>query len=84
MLLADTDGRLQVKGPFLFFGYAKRLEMTRAVSTHWSSTGDLAGIDPDGYLKISGRNEDVMIRGGENIPVAYIENALYDTQRWSP
>lgn len=35
-------------------------------------------IDTDGYLRISGRTKDVIIRGGEDIPVAYVENVLYE------
>lgn len=72
-------GRLQVTGPFLFVGYAERLAMTRE-SFHgdWFETGDLASIDADGYLTIVGRTKDVIIRGGENIPVAYVENVLYE------
>ncbi|KAA9159360.1 AMP-binding protein [Amycolatopsis acidicola] len=75
----DTEGRLQVAGPFLFVGYAERLEMTRAgFDGDWFDTGDLATIDADGYLRIAGRTKDVIIRGGENIPVAYVENVLYE------
>jgi non-ribosomal peptide synthetase component E (peptide arylation enzyme) len=82
VLPADTDGRLQVTGPFLFAGYAKRLEMTRELfDGNWFDTGDVAHIDSDGYLKISGRTKDVIIRGGENIPVAYVENALYENPK---
>jgi len=78
-LAAGTEGRLQVRGPFLFVGYAERLEMTRAsFDGDWFDTGDLAVIDEDGYLSITGRTKDVIIRGGENIPVAYVENALYE------
>ena len=79
------EGALQVRGPFLFVGYAERLEMTRELMRpaddgrdDWFDTGDLAFIDEDGYLRISGRTKDVIIRGGENIPVAYVENALYE------
>jgi glutaryl-CoA dehydrogenase/cyclohexanecarboxylate-CoA ligase len=80
---AGTEGRLQVRGPFLFVGYAKRLEMTRASFEEggWFDTGDLAIIDEDGYVKLSGRTKDVIIRGGENIPVVYVENALYEDPR---
>jgi len=79
---AGTDGRLQVTGPFLFAGYARRLEMTRELfDGKWFGTGDIARIDSDGYLKISGRTKDVIIRGGENIPVAYVENALYENPK---
>jgi acyl-CoA synthetase (AMP-forming)/AMP-acid ligase II len=74
-----TEGRLQVTGPFLFVGYAERLEMTReSFDGEWFDTGDLATIDADGYLSISGRTKDVIIRGGENIPVVYVENVLYE------
>ncbi|GLY68811.1 AMP-binding protein [Amycolatopsis taiwanensis] len=74
-----TEGRLQVAGPFLFVGYAERLEMTRAAFTgEWFDTGDLGVIDAEGYLRIAGRTKDVIIRGGENIPVAYVENVLYE------
>ncbi len=75
-----SQGRLQVRGPFLFVGYARRLELTRTLFTAdgWFDTGDLAEIDADGYVKISGRTKDIIIRGGENIPVAYVENVLYE------
>ncbi len=76
---SGTEGRLQVTGPFLFVGYAERLEMTRELfEGEWFDTGDLATIDADGYLRISGRTKDVIIRGGENIPVAYVENVLHE------
>lgn len=81
-LASGTEGRLQVKGPFLFVGYARRMELTRAAfDGEWFDTGDLAVIDADGYVKISGRTKDVIIRGGENIPVVYVENALYEDPR---
>jgi cyclohexanecarboxylate-CoA ligase len=78
-LPAGREGRLQVRGPFLFVGYAERLELTRAsFDGDWFDTGDVAVVDEDGYLNITGRTKDVIIRGGENIPVAYIENVLYE------
>jgi cyclohexanecarboxylate-CoA ligase len=81
-LQAGTEGRLQVTGPFLFVGYARRMALTRgAFDGEWFDTGDLAVIDKDGYVKISGRTKDVIIRGGENIPVVYVENALYEDPR---
>lgn len=53
--------------------------MTRAsFDGDWFDTGDLATIDEGGYLAIAGRTKDVIIRGGENIPVAYVENVLYE------
>lgn len=76
------EGRLQVRGPFVFIGYAKRLEMTRELFEEgWFDTGDLAKIDDEGYVRLSGRTKDVIIRGGENIPVAYVENVLYENPK---
>ncbi len=43
----------------------------------WFDTGDLARIDERGYLRITGRSKDVIIRGGENIPVVEVESLLY-------
>src|SRR6478672_6050837 len=82
VLPAGEAGRLQVRGPFLFVGYARRLEMTRELFFDgFFDTGDLAYVDEKGYLKLSGRTKDVIIRGGENIPVAYVENALYENPK---
>lgn len=78
-LPANTEGRLQVRGPSVFVGYARRLDVTREhFDGDWFDTGDLAVIDDDGYVRISGRTKDMVIRGGENIPVAYVENVLYE------
>lgn len=75
----DTEGKLWVKGPFLFLGYLNQLEATREqFDGEWFDTGDLATIDAEGYLRIAGRSKDVIIRGGENIPVSYVENVLYE------
>lgn len=80
-----TEGRVQVRGPFLFVGYAKRLEQTHKQYTKdgWFDTGDLASMDEDGYLSISGRTKDIIVRGGENIPVAYVENVLYENHDYA-
>lgn len=76
---ADIEGRLQIQGPFLFQGYLGQLDATRDLyDGDWFDTGDLGSIDAEGYLKIAGRTKDVIIRGGENIPVAYVENVLYE------
>jgi cyclohexanecarboxylate-CoA ligase len=76
---AEAEGRLQIQGPFLFQGYLGQLDATRELfDGDWFDTGDLGSIDAEGYLKIAGRTKDVIIRGGENIPVAYVENVLYE------
>jgi len=74
-----SEGDLLVKGPAQFVGYWKRPEFTREghTSDGWFKTGDRATLDPDGYVSITGRSKDVIIRGGENIPVAEVENALF-------
>src|SRR5690606_16336996 len=44
----------------------------------WFKTGDLGKLDDDGYVRIIGRSKDIVIRGGENIPIIEIENILLD------
>jgi cyclohexanecarboxylate-CoA ligase len=72
-----VDGRLQVRGASLFVGYLKRPQLYNLDADGWFDTGDLARIDAEGYIRICGRSKDVIIRGGENIPVVEIEAALY-------
>src|SRR5262249_41938208 len=43
----------------------------------WYRTGDLATIDADGYLRLTGRVKDIINRGGEKVPVAEIEQLLH-------
>lgn len=76
---AGTEGRLQVKGPVLFHGYLDQLDKTREeFDGDFFDTGDLAVMDEDGYISLAGRTKDIIVRGGENIPVAYVENVLYE------
>ena len=72
-----TVGALQVRGASLFVGYLKRAHLYRLDEEGWFDTGDLARMDAEGYIRICGRSKDVIIRGGENIPVVEIEAALY-------
>ncbi|WP_150305806.1 cyclohexanecarboxylate-CoA ligase [Pseudomonas saliphila] len=74
---AGQEGNLLVRGASLFVGYLKRPELYSVDAEGWFATGDLATIDADGYIRITGRTKDVIIRGGENIPVVEIENLLY-------
>ena len=60
-----------------FGGYLKRPHLNNTDADGWFDTGDLAYIDADGYIRISGRSKDVIIRGGENIPVFEVEALLY-------
>jgi cyclohexanecarboxylate-CoA ligase len=67
-----VDGELCVRGPELFVGY---LGGTRRQPDEWFCTGDLASID-DGWLTITGRLKDVVIRAGENISMSEVESVL--------
>ncbi len=73
----DTEGHLQVRGMANFVGYLKKPELFATDAEGWFGTGDLARMRDDGYIRISGRSKDVIIRGGENIPVVEVEELLY-------
>lgn len=76
-LQPGASGDLLVRGPSLFAGYLKRPQLNGVDAQGWCNTGDIAFIDDEGYIRISGRSKDVVIRGGENIPVVEVENLLY-------
>ena len=71
------SGRLLVRGCQMFTGYYKKSELKTFDAEGWFDSGDLAYMDGEGYIRISGRVKDVLIRGGENVPVVEIENLLY-------
>ena len=70
-------GRLQCRGISMFVGYFRRPDLSQPTPDGWFDTGDLARMDADRYIRITGRAKDIIIRGGENIPVVEIENLLY-------
>ncbi|RPH44660.1 MAG: cyclohexanecarboxylate-CoA ligase [Burkholderiales bacterium] len=70
-------GRLLVRSASNFGGYLKRPQWNNTDADGWFDTGDLARVDASGYIRIDGRSKDVIIRGGENIPVVEIEALLY-------
>lgn len=77
--VVGTEGLLEARGPFLFQGYLGGRERTLdEFDGDWFVTGDLAIIDEEGYIRLSGRSRDVIVRGGETIPVIYVENVLYE------
>ena len=74
----EVEGELQVKGAGLFIGYYDRADFTGAAfSDGWFRTGDRAVIHRDGFVSLTGRSKDIVIRGGENIPVVEIESLIY-------
>ena len=76
-LPAGQTGRLLVRGAQMFLGYYKRPDIETFDADGWFDTGDLAYADDEGYIRINGRTKDVLIRGGENVPVVEIEALLY-------
>lgn len=74
---AGEQGSLQVRGCSNFLGYLKRPELDPSDPDGWFDTGDLARMDADGYIRIAGRSKDIIIRGGENIPVVEVEGLLF-------
>lgn len=76
-LPTGTAGRLLLRSCSNFGGYLHRPHLNGTDAEGWFDTGDLARIDEQGYVRITGRSKDVIIRGGENIPVVEIESMLY-------
>ncbi len=84
--LVDPDGRqvepgepgeILSRGPECFLGYTDASLTARVFDEDgWYRTGDIGMLDPDGYLSITDRISDVIIRGGENISAAEVEEVL--------
>jgi 2,3-dihydroxybenzoate-AMP ligase/mycobactin salicyl-AMP ligase len=77
-LSSDQEGELVTKGPGVFAGYLKNPEENKKsfLRGGFFRTGDRAKIDLSGNLKITGRTKDIIIRGGENISPALVEELL--------
>jgi acyl-CoA synthetase (AMP-forming)/AMP-acid ligase II len=76
-LEAGSEGEICVMGPRVMAEYHKQAEATAAaIQDGWLHTGDVGYLDEDGYLFITGRKKDLIIRGGENISTAEIEDTL--------
>ncbi|MEG3062606.1 MAG: cyclohexanecarboxylate-CoA ligase [Comamonas sp.] len=76
-LVVGEAGRLLLRACSNFGGYLRRPHLNATDAEDWLDTGDLGYLDARGYLRITGRSKDVIIRGGENIPVVEIESLLY-------
>lgn len=73
-----SEGELAVRGPELFLGYHDaRLNDAAFLPGGWFKTGDIGRLDQDGYIVITDRKKDVIIRGGENISSREVEDLLF-------
>ncbi|MDW5377760.1 class I adenylate-forming enzyme family protein [Halomonas sp. HP20-15] len=72
------EGEISIAGPALMSGYLdeKGIPCRDDIASGWFRTGDLGRFDEDGYLSITGRIKNVIIRGGENIAPELIERVL--------
>jgi len=74
----ETMGEIMFRGNLVMKGYLKNEKATaESFAGGWYHTGDLAVMQPDGYVKIKDRSKDVIISGGENISSIEVEDALY-------
>ena len=75
--IIGTEGDLQCQGSLLFAGYVQGRALTDSSwDGTWFQTGDRAVMNDDESIRITGRTKDIIIRGGENIPVKEIEDLL--------
>jgi fatty-acyl-CoA synthase len=74
----QTMGEIVFRGNITMKGYLKNPAATQeAFDGGWFHSGDLAAVEPDGYVKIKDRAKDVIISGGENISSLEVEDVLY-------
>jgi cyclohexanecarboxylate-CoA ligase len=74
------EGDIAYQGPGHMIGYFRNLEETAALFTPegFSRSGDLGRMDEDGYVRVTGRLKDIIIRGGQNISAREVEEHLLD------
>ena len=74
----ETMGEIMFRGNITMKGYLKNPKATQeAFAGGWFHSGDLAVMNPDGYVKIKDRSKDIIISGGENISSLEVEDVLY-------
>lgn len=74
----DEIGNLCIRGATVFRGYLQASKNADIwVDGDWFNTGDLGRVDADGYIWLTGRSKDLIIRGGHNIDPQMIEEALH-------
>ena len=77
-LPAGREGSLECRGSSTFVGYHRRPDLYAVDEDGWFDTGDLARKNANGYIRIVGRKKDIIIRGGENIPVVEVERLIHE------
>ena len=77
---AGETGDLLMRGPAVIYGYYDRPDATTNsyLPGLWFKTGDRASVDEHGWVSLRGRTKDIIIRGGENIPVTDVESVIFD------
>jgi malonyl-CoA/methylmalonyl-CoA synthetase len=76
-LSGDGEGEIQVRGANVFAGYWERAQATaESFLGSWFRTGDLASVDPEGYVRILGRSKELIISGGLNVYPREVEEVL--------
>jgi acyl-CoA synthetase (AMP-forming)/AMP-acid ligase II len=73
---AGHEGEVWIRGPELFAGYSDPEETAASMHRGWFRSGDLGVMDDQGWLVITGRIKELIIRGGENISSSEVERAL--------
>ncbi|MBR9765527.1 MAG: AMP-binding protein [Rhodobacteraceae bacterium] len=79
ILAVGEKGEIQSRGPEVFLGYVDAtLDQKAFTPDGWLRTGDLGTLDADGYVTVTGRKKDIIIRKGENISAKEIEDAILE------
>jgi long-chain acyl-CoA synthetase len=83
VLQSGSEGEIQLRGVTITPGYWQRDDLTEEAFTPdgWLRTGDLGSVDADGFLHITGRIKEIVIRGGENIAPPKSRTSPTDTPR---
>ncbi len=78
LLPPDVEGEIAIRGPNVMLEYLKNPQATTdTFSGDWLRTGDLGRIDADGYVFVTGRLKELIIKGGENVAPREIDEVLY-------
>lgn len=74
----NVDGELLIRAPQMTSGYVDSSLDKEAFEDGWFKTGDLGFVDDEGFVTITGRKKDVIVRNGENVSAKEVEDLLYE------